>query len=141
MSKNPMRKDKDFTDFKKRRASKKVKEEILKELFRLARELHVGIEFKYDEVEEMGAYLDGSFDPTCYQIKLYRPLKEKSLSLYTLFVFAHELRHAMQFKENLKPDAWFYYMGGTFDEPEGDCNWLEDDADSWAARFIGQFLE
>jgi hypothetical protein len=134
-----MKKDKDL-DFSKRRASKEKKDEILKELLRMARDLHVGVEFRFNEFDEMGGFLDGCFDPTNYTIKIYRPLKEKVISVYSLFVLAHEIFHAIQYRDQLKPDAWLYYQGLTHVEPEEDCEWLEDDADARAAKFINQYL-
>lgn len=127
-------------DFSKVKSTKRKRLDILWELLDICKDIGVGVEFKPKE-EQTGEELDGAFDCTCLHIDIFKSKKEKDISLHTLWVLAHEIRHAQQFIERLKPNAWLFFMGVFEKSPRRDVNWLEADADRWACDFMRKYIQ
>jgi len=117
------------------------RKEIFWRLLDICRSLNTAVEFDITEMNSISCCTRGEFDSSKNHITVLKPLALKDdIDLRTLWVFAHECRHAQQFNQRLKPDAWLFYVGVIFTQPDADCVWLENDADDWASDFIGQQL-
>ncbi len=127
-------------DYSKYKPTKPLLTEILLDLLDICQQRHIGVEFELNEVSQWGGILEGKFDACCSRITVFKPLAEKFISLKTLWILAHEVRHSEQFATKTKPQAWFYYLGLILKEPTKDCEWLEDDADDWATKFIAKYI-
>jgi Zn-dependent peptidase ImmA (M78 family) len=95
----------------------------------------IGVNVIAEKSDDFDVDTLGAYDPFTKSISLYYGDKITK-DAETLFIFAHELRHAFQHATGLFSDFWMFALE-LGDRPSTELkDAMEDDADEWATAFL-----